>query len=59
MKRRVVVTGMGAIAPNGKSIDEMWNSLINGVSGIGEITLIDTQDCPVHFAGEVKAAWLY
>ena len=54
MKRRVVVTGIGAIAPNGKSIDEMWNNLISGVSGIGEITLIDMEDVPVHFAGEVK-----
>jgi 3-oxoacyl-[acyl-carrier-protein] synthase II len=54
MKRRVVVTGMGAISPNGKSADEMWNSMISGISGIKELSIIDTEDVPVHFAGEIR-----
>ena len=51
---RVVVTGMGVVAPNGIGLDAFWDSLINCKSGIGPITLFDTTDYPLKIAGEVK-----
>ena len=54
MKRRVAITGLGALAPNGNSTEEMWNSMINGVNGIGKVSLIDMSDGQVSVAGEVK-----
>ncbi len=54
MKRRVVVTGMGAITPIGNDIGEIWESLKNGKGGIGKITKFDASDYPVNIAGEVK-----
>ena len=53
-RRRVVVTGMGVVAPNGNSVDLFWDALINGRSGIGPITRFDTTDFGVKIAGEVK-----
>ncbi|MBA2174497.1 beta-ketoacyl-ACP synthase II [Halobacillus locisalis] len=53
-KRRVVVTGMGAVTPVGNSVEEMWNSIKNGKSGIGEITKVNKEDYPVSVAAEVK-----
>ncbi len=52
--RRVVITGMGAITPIGNSVDESWNNVIEGVSGVGPITQFDSQDLLVHIACEVK-----
>ncbi len=52
--KRVVVTGMGAITPIGKNIDEYWNSLVNGVSGAAPITRFDTTHFKTKFACEVK-----
>ncbi len=52
--RRVVVTGMGAIAPVGNDVDTCWNSLINGRNGIGSITYFDTGEYKAKLAGEVK-----
>jgi 3-oxoacyl-[acyl-carrier-protein] synthase II len=54
-RRRVVVTGLGAITPAGQSVDEFWDNLVNGRSGIGPITLIDSEPFPCRVAGEVKA----
>ncbi|MFA9465907.1 MAG: beta-ketoacyl-ACP synthase II [Velocimicrobium sp.] len=54
MKRRVVVTGMGAITPIGNSVDEFWRSIKEGQVGIGEITKFDTTEYKVKLAGEVK-----
>jgi len=51
---RVVVTGMGAVAPNGNSVSEYWNALTAGQSGIDHITYFDTTDFPVKIAGEVS-----
>lgn len=51
---RVVVTGMGVVAPNGIGLDAYWDSLINCKSGIGPITLFDTKDFTVKIAGEVR-----
>ena len=50
---RVVVTGMGALAPNGNTVPKYWNSLISGKSGIDYITYFDTTDFPVKIAGEI------
>lgn len=54
MKRRVVITGLGVVAPNGIGKDEFWNSLKEGKSGINKITRFDTSTYPCQVAGEVN-----
>lgn len=54
MKRRVVVTGMGAITPIGLSVDEFWNSVKAQKIGFAPITRFDTTDYKCHLAAEVK-----
>ncbi len=54
MKRRVVVTGLGAISPVGNDVATTWRSLIEGRSGSGPITKFDPSTFPVRFAAEVK-----
>lgn len=54
MRRRVVVTGIGAITPVGNSAEEMWKALQEGKSGIGPITHFDASGFPTRFAAEVK-----
>lgn len=54
MKRRVVITGIGAITPVGHSAQETWQSLVDGVCGTGLITRFDTEGLPVRIAAEVK-----
>lgn len=54
MKRRVVVTGLGAISPIGNSVEETWDSIKKQVCGIDEITHFDTTDYKVKLAAEVK-----
>ena len=54
MKKRVVITGMGAVTPIGNNIKEIWESLKNGKGGIRKITKFDASDYPVRIAGEVK-----
>ncbi len=51
---RVVVTGMGAVAPNGIGIESFWQNIIHGVSGIAPITRFDASRHDVRIAGEVK-----
>lgn len=51
---RVVITGMGIISPVGNDTETFWNSLKNGVCGIGMITRFDTTDYTVKVAAEVK-----
>ena len=53
-KRRVVITGLGALAPNGNSVPQYWNSLVSGKSGIGYITAFDTENLSVKIAGELS-----
>jgi 3-oxoacyl-[acyl-carrier-protein] synthase II len=53
-KRRIVVTGMGAISPLGLTADELWKGFMNGKSGAAEITKFDTSKLNTHFACEVK-----
>jgi len=52
--RRVVITGMGAITPLGLTVQEYWDGLVSGRSGIGPITMFDASDFPVKVAAEVK-----
>jgi 3-oxoacyl-[acyl-carrier-protein] synthase II len=52
--RRVVVTGLGAVAPNGIGVETFWNNLINGVSGIAPIARFDASRHDTRIAGEVK-----
>ncbi|MCK4259035.1 MAG: beta-ketoacyl-ACP synthase II [Halanaerobiales bacterium] len=54
MERRVVVTGMGVITPVGSGVDNFWNALINGESGIDYIDAFDTSNFPVKIAGQVR-----
>ena len=54
MKKRVVVTGIGAITPVGNDVFTTWENIKNGVSGIEEITKIDMARFNVKVAGEVK-----
>ena len=51
---RVVVTGLGAVAPNGIGVEPFWDNLTRGVSGIGSITRFDASKHDVRIAGEVK-----
>ena len=52
-RRRVVITGLGLISPVGNSVEEGWQNIIAGVSGIAPVTRFDTETFPVKFAGEV------
>jgi len=52
--QQVVITGLGAITPVGNDVETMWQSLIEGRSGIGLITLFDPSELESRFAGEVK-----
>lgn len=54
MKRRVVITGLGAVTPVGIGKEKFWNSLLEGKSGIGKITAFDPSSINCHIAGEVK-----
>jgi 3-oxoacyl-[acyl-carrier-protein] synthase II len=51
--RRVVITGAGVISALGQDLPNVWQSLINGASGIGPIRSLDVATLPVRFAGEV------
>ncbi|MCK5429119.1 MAG: ketosynthase chain-length factor, partial [Anaerolineales bacterium] len=53
-RKRVVITGMGAVVPLGLNVDEYWKNLIAGKSGIDKITLFDASDLSCQIAGEVK-----
>ncbi|MBL4753090.1 MAG: beta-ketoacyl-[acyl-carrier-protein] synthase II, partial [Flavobacteriales bacterium] len=52
--RRVVVTGLGAMTPLGKSVSDYWKNLTDGVSGADTITRFDHSQFKTHFACEVK-----
>lgn len=54
MKRRVVITGMGAVTPLGLNVNETWENAKNGVNGIAPITLFDASNQKVKIAAEVK-----
>ncbi len=52
--RRAVITGLGVVSPVGIGSDATWDNLVNGRSGIADITLFDTGPFEIHVAGEVK-----
>ncbi len=54
MKRRVVITGLGAVTPLGNTVEEFWNNIKLGKLGIDNITQFDTTDYKVKIAAEVK-----
>src|SRR5437763_427365 len=62
MNRRVVITGMGAVSPNGIGNTAFGESILAGKSGVGHITRFDTSEIPVQIAGEVtgfdELAWI-
>ncbi|WP_423409707.1 beta-ketoacyl-ACP synthase II [Heyndrickxia sp. MSNUG] len=53
-KRRVVVTGIGAVTPLGNDAETTWNNIVEGVSGIGPVTRLNADDFPAKVAAEVK-----
>jgi 3-oxoacyl-[acyl-carrier-protein] synthase II len=53
-RKRVVVTGIGVVAPNGIGVDAFWKANREGRSGIGKVTSFDTRDFPCWIAGEVR-----
>ncbi|GAW30843.1 beta-ketoacyl-ACP synthase II [Carboxydocella sp. JDF658] len=53
MKKRVVITGLGIIAPNGLGKEEFWTNIKNGVSGIKAVTRFDASALPTRIAGQV------
>src|SRR5437763_15372986 len=54
MRRRVVITGMGAVSPLGHSVKELYENQLRGKSGVGRITLFDASTFPTTFAAQVK-----
>src|SRR5438105_1464299 len=53
-RRRVVITGMGAITPLGNSVSQMYEAQLQGHSGVGPITLFNARRFPTQFAAQVK-----
>src|SRR5579859_1785281 len=62
MPRRVVITGMGSLSPNGNGNTAFCRAILDGRSGVGRITRFDVKDLPVRIAGELKdfdeLAWI-
>ena len=52
--RRVVVTGLGMVAPCGNNVQEAWKAAVNAETGVGQITKFAAEDLPVRIAAEVK-----
>ncbi|TFD99283.1 beta-ketoacyl-ACP synthase II [Jeotgalibacillus salarius] len=53
-KRRVVVTGLGMVSPVGNDVETSWQSIINGKSGIGELTRLNQEEFPAKAVAELK-----
>ena len=53
-QRRIVVTGMGLVCPVGNSVDESWEAICHGRSGIGPLTEFDGSALPTRIAGEIR-----
>ena len=53
-KKRIVVTGMGAVTPLGNTVESFWSGLVSGTSGIGAVTAFDTEQYPCRIGGEVR-----
>ena len=57
MKKRVVITGLGAVTPIGNTVEEFWANIRKGEVGIAPITKFDVSDYKVKLAAEVKDLW--
>lgn len=53
-KKRVVITGLGAVTPIGTDVETAWENIKNGVSGIGRLTRIDSEQIPAKVAAEIN-----
>src|SRR5690606_41349295 len=53
-ERRIAITGIGVIAPNGQDVETFWKTIANGESAAGPLTRFDTQKLPTKIACEVK-----
>ncbi|MEE3204673.1 MAG: beta-ketoacyl synthase N-terminal-like domain-containing protein, partial [Candidatus Neomarinimicrobiota bacterium] len=53
-RSKIVVTGLGALAPNGNSVDQFWANSIAGKSGIGPVSQFNTEGHRVTIAGELS-----
>ena len=51
---KIVITGLGVLAPNGNNVTEYWNNIVSGNSGIAPITYFNTSNHRVKIAGELK-----
>lgn len=54
MKKRCVITGLGIICPVGNNVEESWDSIQNGRTGIAEVTSVNTEGCYANLGGEVN-----
>ncbi|MGC9236258.1 MAG: beta-ketoacyl-ACP synthase II [Thiomonas sp.] len=54
LRRRIAITGLGAVSPLGNTLDDNWSNLLAGKSGIGRITKFDASAYSVQIAGEVR-----
>ncbi|MDA8753919.1 beta-ketoacyl-ACP synthase II [Candidatus Marinimicrobia bacterium] len=53
-REKIVITGLGVLAPNGNNVNEYWSSLVKGKSGISPITYFDSSNHRVKIAGELR-----
>src|SRR3989338_2513817 len=53
-KRRVVITGMGAVTPIGTGVDDFWEASLRGTSGVNKVTLFNAENFEICIAAEVK-----
>ena len=53
-REKIVITGLGVLAPNGNNVNEYWSSLVEGKSGISPITYFDSSNHRVKIAGELS-----
>ena len=58
VKKKIVITGMGAVTPIGSGVEEYWNNLIAGACGIDKIRQFDASDMAVRIAAEVHSFYL-
>ena len=54
MKRRVVITGMGAVTPLGSTLESLWDNLMKGKSGVSRIEHFDVSEFPTQIAASIK-----
>jgi 3-oxoacyl-[acyl-carrier-protein] synthase II len=53
-KKRVVITGMGAVTPAGNTMNDTWNGIVEGKKNVGRVEIFDAEKFPTNFAYQVK-----